>query len=509
MRRNNWACSTVACAEANPHHTEGPIMTTPSSFVHVDLTGMNRITMLDAPAITSEVNLKEVMESSRAKLSIAGMRHSQGGHTAIKDGRMLITETFNAVDLKHPAPGFGSHPPDSVAAQAGATWSVLHRSLCTRRRSPQVQQSSAHFSLGGSLSVNCHGREVRWGSVSDTVESLTIMTGLGDVLTASPTEHADLFSAVLGGYGACGMILEARLCLTPNFMLGRYWELQDLAAYERDLRRIDDRTYAQKVVPTRGPLHLHHGWVNVTADGYLAQVINYTVREVIQKTEGNENGIVEKASNLRHEGWGTSEILRAGWSASRKDDAFGRSVWDRLKSKVHSPQSMYGSRLDFLREEIMFTSSKGNSAGVDLLQEYFLPLNQLSEFLGGLKRIFPHRGASDVRLLSCTTRYVRGETGIVPLLSYCQSEPRVSVAIDGYVKRDDRQQPTSRACAQFREAIALALHLGGTFYLPYHRFADALQLRAGYTQLDEWLATVDKYNPGRRFHNDFLQHYRL
>jgi FAD/FMN-containing dehydrogenase len=480
-------------------------MATTSGFLHVDLTGMNKYPMEDAPVVIDAAHVKRLLDEGVLPLSVAGMRHSQGGHTAIKDGRMLISETFNRVQ---PEKYDQNNPPNSVVVDAGATWSEIHRQVCGLRRTPRVQQSSAHFSVGGSLSVNCHGREVRWGPVSETVEEITVLTGKGQQVTASKNTNTELFKAALGGYGACGMILSAKLKLTPNFMVFRNWELRNLKEYQSEVQGID--THQSGGVGKE--LHFHHGWVNVSSSGYLDEVLRYNVREQLVKTDGNEDGIFEKASQLKSEGWGTSELLRAGWAASRLDPKFRQFVWDRLSSRAKNPQDDGNlSRLDFLREDILFTSSKGDAEGVDLLQEYFLPLDKLEAFIGELKKIFPYEDdASDVKLMSCTTRYVRGESeNPIPYLSYCRGEPRVSVAIDAHVKRDTDGRPTTAAGNQFRAAIQAAIEMGGTYYLPYYGFATPDQFTAGYPDWEKWREVVSEFNPNRRFNNEFLKQYTL
>lgn len=473
--------------------------TTEASFIHTDLTGLNPVQMQDAPVVGEVSDAIACLSENHAPLSIAGMRHSQGGHTAVENGRMLITETLNTVHLPRTA---GSPRPSDVTVDAGATWSDIHRQVCGHARAPKVQQSSAHFSIGGSLSVNCHGRDVRWGPVSDTVEEITVLLADGSPVQARHDHNSELFRAVLGGYGACGLLVQAQLGLTENFMLYRNWNKLNLAEYQGVLRSIHSQTDPL--------LHLHHGWVDVTADGYLRRLLSYTVHKLEPQTVGNENGSEWWSDRLRQEGWGTSEILRAGWAASRKDSGFQQLIWDRLSDRVASPQSLHGSRLDFLREDILFTSSKGDAAGVDLLQEYFVPIARLADFMDALKGIFPrNRARSDVQLLSCTTRYVRGEKRSAPYLSYTRGEARVSVAIDAHVQRGSDGMPTPKAASQFQAAIDAALAAQGSFYLPYHRFATSLQLQKGYPHLNEWLVVVNRFNPGRRFNNAFLQHYRL
>ena len=179
-------------------------------FTHIDLIGLNKHEMFDAPIVGNNdelVALATASKDAKQSMSTAGMRHSQGGHTALTDGRMVFTEAMKMdihVDVKKM----------TVRVNAGATWSDLHFRLGPMGLAPLVHQSSPHFSIGGSLSVDCHGREVHEGALSNTVESITVLTNQNNELKYTVAsrelgENPMLFYAALGGYGACGVILDA------------------------------------------------------------------------------------------------------------------------------------------------------------------------------------------------------------------------------------------------------------------------------------------------------------
>jgi decaprenylphospho-beta-D-ribofuranose 2-oxidase len=484
-----------------------------SNFTHVDLTGLDETRMHDAPAVVSQEHARGLLLQTPAhrQLSIAGMRHSQGGHTAVADGRMLLTETFGRIDLPAGGPPATPHLPTVVDVDAGAVWSAIHRRVSPAGKAPRVQQSSAHFSVGGSLAVNCHGREVRWGSVSQTVESMTLLAGSGHTINASRTERPEVFRAVLGGYGAGGLILRARLMLTPNDMLQRYTEVCDLGRYQEIVERIDSGSFNTIETPSRGVLQLQHGWLNCSKSQYMQQVLSYTVRRG-PPTAGTEHGVPIHPGQLRAEAWGTSELLRAGWVAARRNGDFRSLVWEQLRKETAAATGPC-SRLDYLREEIMFTSSQADAEGVDLLQEYFVPVKALPSFLNRLRsEIFPYDPngkGTGLSVLSCTLRHVAADSqDDGPWLSYCAGESRVSVAIDAHVRRKDGDLHPD-AVQRFGRAIDSALEHKGTFYLPYRRFASAEQLHAGYPGLNDWQKVVKSLDPDRRFHNAFLAHYGL
>ena len=77
-------------------------------------------------------------------------------------------------------------------------------------------QSDNSFTVGGSLSVNCHGWQYSRPPIASTVESFRLMKADGDIVRCSRTENQELFSLVLGGYGLCGIILEADIRVVRN-----------------------------------------------------------------------------------------------------------------------------------------------------------------------------------------------------------------------------------------------------------------------------------------------------
>src|SRR5579864_2878943 len=97
-------------------------------------------------------------------------------------------------------------------------------------------QSINIFSVGGTLSINAHGIDPSPGPIAPTVRSLRVMLSNGNVVAASPTENAELFRHVLGGYGLFGVILDADLDIVDNEMYRRatlYMDYKDFPRYYR------------------------------------------------------------------------------------------------------------------------------------------------------------------------------------------------------------------------------------------------------------------------------------
>jgi FAD/FMN-containing dehydrogenase len=71
-------------------------------------------------------------------------------------------------------------------------------------------QSSSDFTVGGSVSVNCHGWPHGNPPIADSVHSLRLVTTL-EVIVYDRQQISELFRHVLGGYGLFGVITEVTL----------------------------------------------------------------------------------------------------------------------------------------------------------------------------------------------------------------------------------------------------------------------------------------------------------
>ncbi len=77
-----------------------------------------------------------------------------------------------------------------------------------------VSPGTSYVTVGGAIASDVHGKNHQVaGTFGQHVHWLTLLLGNGDVVTASNTEHADLFHATCGGMGLTGVVLTASLQL--------------------------------------------------------------------------------------------------------------------------------------------------------------------------------------------------------------------------------------------------------------------------------------------------------
>src|SRR6266550_6003052 len=158
-----------------------------------------------------EEQLRELLlraQASHLHVSIAGARHSMGGQTIYPGGIAINMLPFKGMKL--------DEDKNLLHVQAGAKWADVIPFLFQHCLSFAVIQSDNSFTIGGSLSVNCHGWQYGRPPIASTVESFHLMKADGSVIACSRTQNRELFSLALGGYGLFGVILDADLRVVPN-----------------------------------------------------------------------------------------------------------------------------------------------------------------------------------------------------------------------------------------------------------------------------------------------------
>jgi FAD/FMN-containing dehydrogenase len=140
-------------------------------------------------------------------VTVCGGGHAAGGF-ALADGALAIDLTRMSAVYVDPAKRM-------ARVQGGATWRELdaatqaHGLAVTGARMPSV--GVAGFLLGSGSGW----LERKLGLAADSLRSARVVTAAGDVVTASPQKHPDLFWALRGGGPGFGIVTELELALAP------------------------------------------------------------------------------------------------------------------------------------------------------------------------------------------------------------------------------------------------------------------------------------------------------
>jgi FAD/FMN-containing dehydrogenase len=134
-----------------------------------------------------------------------------------------------------------------------------------------------------------------------------------------------------------------------------------------------------------------------------------------------------------------------------------------------------------------------------VLQEYFVPVDQLIPFVNGLRDIVQK---NRVNMLNVSIRYVpkNNET----ILTYA---PVDSFALVCYINIANVSKVKFSSQQWTQELIQHAISLGGTYYLPYQLHGTQGQIVKAYPQFGKFIHLKKKYDPNNVFSNELLTKY--
>lgn len=167
------------------------------------------------------------------KVAARGQHHSMNGQ-GLSPGLLIEMGGLNKV-----------HAIESTRAvvDAGLTWKSLIEQTLPHGLRPRGLTGFTDLSLGGTLSVGGCPMTNHGGTLGDSVRALQVVTGSGEFVECSETHERDLFEAMLGGLGQCGIITRATVDLVPALPMARtYWlNYSDLRPLFGDFRSLFDR----------------------------------------------------------------------------------------------------------------------------------------------------------------------------------------------------------------------------------------------------------------------------
>src|SRR5829696_7518192 len=189
-----------------------------------DVTGMNPIEVAGIVTPRSVEQVIQAVRSTRGPISVGGGRFSMGGHTASSNALQLDMRGMNRVLAFYPAER-------RIRVESGIRWCDIQRFIDPHGLSVKIMQTYANFTVGGSLSVNVHGRYVGLGPLIMSVRRIQVVLADGTVVEATPTENSEIFYGAIGGYGGLGVITEATLDLADNVRVKRQDRTMPIGAY--------------------------------------------------------------------------------------------------------------------------------------------------------------------------------------------------------------------------------------------------------------------------------------
>jgi FAD/FMN-containing dehydrogenase len=403
------------------------------------------------------------------RVSIGGARHTMGAHTLYPCGILINMLPWNQMEL--------NAEKNILTVGAGALWKDIIPYLDAHGRSVAVMQSNNSFSVGGSLSANCHGWQFHRPPIASTVESFRLMLADGRIVNCSRTENPELFSLALGGYGLLGVILDARLRVVPN---QRYRLEQYLVSVDQSLATFDQS------IQGRPGLQLIYARMSVAPNQLLEKVVINAFFED-PKGEipplGDPRMVMLRRAVFR--GSAQSELgKQLRWAAETK-------LQPLLTGKVFSRNQLLNEGVE------VFQNRSPDST--DILHEYFVPRRSAADFVQAVRTIVARHRSN---LLNVTVRDLQEDTDT--FLRYADRPMMAFVMLFEQPRTQHGEQQMQELTEQLIDA---ALTRQGRFYLPYRLHATDDQFHRAYPQAQAFFEKKRQYDPGELFQNGFYVRY--
>lgn len=405
-------------------------------------------------------------------VAIAGSRHTMGGHTLAPDGIVIDMRPFDRMRLAD----------DGVTLRvgSGATWAKVLAYVDPLGRSVAVMQSNNSFTVGGSISANCHGWQPNSAPIASTVESFRLMLADGSVRRCARDENAELFGAVLGGYGLFGVILDVELRTVANERYridARVLPADQLNnVYEDGIDRADD-------------VGLVYARLNVDPEALFREGVICAFRRY-EDAASHDLPLIAPVE--------LAGLKRAVFRGSAGSDYGKRLRWSaETEMAAHSNGSIV-TRNQLLSDPVSLYRDR-TATTTDILHEYFVPHDHAPAFALAMGNIITAHGGD---LLNVTIRDVRRDDDT--LLAYARDDVFAMVLLFSQ-SRTEAGETQMRAMTV--DLIDAALEHGGTYYLPYRLHATRAQFARAYPMSERFFGLKRKYDPDERFTNMLYQTY--
>lgn len=420
------------------------------------------------PASTAEV--QAAIRSSTGSISVGGARYSMGGQIAAAGSLHLDLRGLRKLVWLDAAQR-------RVRVQAGMRWRDLLDHLDPHDLSPRIMQSYSNFSIGGSVSVNCHGRYVGAGPVAHSLRALQVVTADGAVRELDRRQAPAEFAAVIGGYGGLGVITEVELDLAPNERIQRQVERVRLADYPDYFRSHvagdpDVLMHNADLAPPDFDAPLAISWRRSQAP--LTHAQRLIPRDMDYSREQN---LI----------WAVSELPASG------------SLRERFQTErlLHEPMVQMRNREASLDAAALEPRTRRFSTY--LLQEYFIPMAGFHSFARQITAILRQHG---VQALNISIRHSPPDRD--SLLAWAREEVFSFVL---YHKQEAGERADQLAGLWTRPLIDAALMHGGRYYLPYRLHATPAQFLRAYPEAHAYAALKRRLDPSGRFRNCLWEKY--
>ena len=415
--------------------------------------------------------------------AVCAGRHAMGGQQFATDGIVLDMNGMDRVLNFDATSG-------QIEVEAGIQWPKLLQSYLSLQDGAsrqwgirQKQTGADRLSIGGAVAANIHGRVLSSKPIVEDIVSLRIIDASGCLLNCSRTENPQLFRLVVGGYGLFGVVVSVTLQLVRRQKLQRIVEIRELAELNDALDARIDAGYLY------GDFQFE---TDDQSDNFLQRGVFSCYRPVAADTPIPDGQIY-----MSEQRWQDLLVL-AHRAKSKAFEEFARFYLSSNEQVYWSDTHQFSLYLDDYHSAID-KRLRATHCGSEMITELYVPRDRLVEFMRSAGEAIRHNNAD---LIYGTVRLIREDDET--FLAWAR-EDFACVIFNLHVEHTDSGIAASRSA--FRDLIDAATSLGGSFFLTYHRHADADQVSKAYPQFEEFLQQKRARDPGGLFASDWYQHY--
>lgn len=411
-----------------------------------------------------------IKKSNGKKILIQGSHHSQGGHILHPISITLDLCRLNKIELLQN---------NSIRVQSGALWKDVIQFLDQHGLSVSIMQSDFDFSIGGSIATNVHGWPVNKGPLVESIESFRIMLANGQVKNCSRTENKDLFQTAIGGYGLLGIILDANLKTTPN----NIYNFKSIIVKDTEF----EKTFRARVL-NNSKSTMFFGRLSLDKHNFLKK-IDIKYHEETSKTVKNEK-LTASSSTFNFTNWFFEKTQDYNFLKRVRWYIESSALFSRKFDNISRNKLLYQSVNDYVNNK------KGR---IDLLQEYFIPLDKAEEFINYLQSLQPE---IQHPLMNITVREVLKNQETI--LNYT---PQDMICFVMFFRGPNTIKFENSLKQTVLKMTDKSLELNGKYYLPYRAYQTKGQFKKAYPNYRVFNKIKNKYDPKKLFTSEFYNSY--
>ncbi len=435
-----------------------------------DITKINPIQVNKIIHPKSEKEIIHAIKSTTGPISIGGGKFSMGGQTAYENSLHIDMRSFNRLinlDTEN----------KQITIQSGMTWRDLQKIIDPHDLAVKIMQTYANFTVGGSLSVNCHGRYIGHGSIISSVLEIKIITANGERITANRNTNSEIFKAAIGGYGGIGIITQATLQLVDNVKVERQTNKVSVNNFNNFFN--DSIRNNKNIVFQNGDLYPPH----------------YDKINNVSWKKTNKNLTDEKRITSENETYWIEPRLVEVVSWGNFGKWFRRSIIDPY---IYSSDKVVwrNREASYDVKELEPSSRKSDTY---VLQEYFIPTNNINVFIPKMKAIYDKY---NVNVINISLRHAFPDDE--SYLSWAKEEVFAFVV---YYKQGTDNKSKKIVHDWTNEMTEAILSVNGSWYLPYQPHASISQFKKGYPNAEKYFNLKAKLDTANRFNNQLLDKY--